>query len=147
LTKIKDFDIYIDDFGYSYSALAGFRSKIPYRIGRNSQGFGFLNHYEVPLDPNMQLIERRLKLLKLLGIDLSLDEIPKPYMEINGELISNSLHKFGNSDSEYCVVQPFAGWKAKNWGLDKYCRVVGEFSNYSGLMPVFIGSRDEHPFY
>jgi ADP-heptose:LPS heptosyltransferase len=143
LKKLQDFDLYIDDSGYAYSALAGFRSKIPYRIGRNFQGFGFLNHYEVPLDFNVQLIERRLKLLRPFGIKLTLNDIPKPYMNINQDIISRVRDKFGISKREYFVVQPFAGWEAKNWGLGKYCQVTKDFASLTGLLPVFIGSTAE----
>ncbi len=145
LQKLKEFDLYIDDSGYSYTALAGFRSKIPYRIGRNFQGFGFLNHREFPLDFNVQLIERRLKLLQPFGLKLSLKDIPKPYMKISPEIITAARTKFGISSSDYFAVQPFAGWEAKNWGLDKYCQVTREFSIFSGLLPVFIGSPAEQP--
>jgi ADP-heptose:LPS heptosyltransferase len=53
--------------------------------------------------------------------------------------------QFGISTTDYFVVQPFAGWEAKNWGLDKYCQVTQEFSSLTGLLPVFIGSPVEQP--
>jgi heptosyltransferase I len=143
INKLKEYDIYIDDSGYAFSALAGFRAKAPFRIGRNFQGFGFLNHFESPLDSNMQLIERRLKPLYPLGIRLTLADIPKPYFSINIERIKSAQDRQSIPSGNYFTVQPFTGWNSKNWGLNKYCRIVLSFSQTSGLTPVFVGSESE----
>jgi len=141
--KIGDFDIYIDDTGYAFTAIAGFQAKIPIRIGRNFQGFGFLNHFEFPLDPNSQLIERRLKILKVFGMDLNLSDISKPYFKIEQSIRDTVLNECGLANLSYFTVQPFGGWEAKNWGIGRYCHVVKQFAMESGLMPVFLGSEME----
>ena len=145
INKLKGYDIYIDDSGYAFSALAGFRAEVPFRIGRNFQGFGFLNHFESPYDSNRQLIERRLKPLYPLGIRLSLADIPKPYFSINIERVKSAQDKLSIPFENYFTVQPFTGWNSKNWGLEKYCSIISGFSQKSGLIPVFIGSESERP--
>jgi ADP-heptose:LPS heptosyltransferase len=145
IDKLRSYDIYIDDSGYAFTALAGFYSKIPYRVGRNFQGFGFLNHYEEPLNANMQLIERRLKPLQFVGIKISLADIPKPYLKIDMERYKSIQNQFEIPSGEYYTVQPFTGWSAKNWGLEKYCSIAGQFSKRSGLVAVFLGSEAERP--
>jgi heptosyltransferase I len=156
INQLKRFDIYIDDSGAAYSAVAGYRAKIPYRIGRNSQAFGFLYHFDTPNDFNMQLIERRLKLLEPFGERLSLGDIQKPFMQIAKDTLNITLLESSLLDVAYFTVQPYAGWAAKNWGLDKYCYAARQFAAISKLMPVFIGSSqekkliaesiDKHPF-
>jgi len=140
---LRLFDIYMDDSGYAFTALAGFLAKIPLRVGRNFQGLGFLNHFEVPLDQNSQLIERRLKLLKVFGVNLSLDDIPKPYFKVDANVRDAILRQYGLSHLNYFTVQPFAGWEAKNWGMDRYVRTATIFASRSGLQPVFVGSASE----
>jgi len=143
IQKLHEFDIYIDDSGYAFTAITGFRAKIPLRLGRNFQGFGFLNHFEFPLDPNTQLINRRLKLLGVFGIALTLNDISKPYFRVDTTMRVLALNEHGLSGSSYFTVQPFAGWEAKNWGIDKYCRVSKQFAKDTGLTPVFLGSHSE----
>jgi ADP-heptose:LPS heptosyltransferase len=145
IDKLKKYDIYIDDSGYAFSALSGFFAKIPFRVGRNFQGFGFLNHYESPHDENMQLIERRLKPLKYLGINISLTDIVKPYFKLDPKRCKIVRDQIGIPSGEYFTIQPLTGWSAKNWGLEKYCKIVDEFSTLSGLNAVFLGSNSERP--
>jgi ADP-heptose:LPS heptosyltransferase len=141
--RLRKFDIYVDDSGYAFTAIAGFLAKIPLRIGRNFQGFGFLDHFEVPLDRNSQLIERRLKLLKVFGVKLSLNDVPKPYFKVDAHVRDAILRQHGLSHLKYFTIQPFAGWDAKNWGIDKYCMVSKLFASYSGMTPVFLGADYE----
>ena len=143
IRRLRDFDIFLDDSGYAFTAIAGFRAKIPLRVGRNFQGLGFLNHFEFPLDPNSQLIHRRLKPLRVFGIDLTLNDIPKPYFNFDPILRLSILKEFGLSGLDYFTIQPFAGWEAKNWGIDRYGRVAKQFAEDSGLTPVFLGSQSE----
>jgi ADP-heptose:LPS heptosyltransferase len=143
IEKLSGYDIFFDDAGYALTAIAGYKAKIPLRLGRNSQGFGFLNHYEFPYDQNSQLIERRLKLLRPFGVFLSLRDVYKPYFKIDAEIARKYLLELGLGGMGYFTVQPFAGWESKNWGIDKYCQVAKEFSEKSGLLPVFWGSEKD----
>jgi len=143
IEKLSGYDIYFDDAGYAFTAIAGFKAHIPLRLGRNSQGFGFLNHFEIPYALNSQLIEKRLKLLNPFGIFLSLKDIHKPYFKIDAEIARRFLVELGIDKADYFTVQPFAGWDSKNWGIDKYCQVIKKFSETSGLLPVLWGSEKE----
>ncbi len=143
LERLSNFDIYIDDSGYAFTSIAGYLAHIKFRVGRNFQGFGFLNHFEQPYGTNTQLIERRLTLLSPLNIKLKLKDIQKPFFLIEDKAISQCQSKYGLLGSKYYTVQMFAGWAAKNWGIDNYLYVVNEFSKTSGFTPVFIGSESE----
>jgi ADP-heptose:LPS heptosyltransferase len=143
IQNMQKYDIYVDDSGYAFTSLAGYRAKIPLRIGRNFQGLGFLNHFEYPLDTDTQLIVRRLKLLRTFDLELSLNDICKPYFTIDINIRAKVQREYGIAELNYFTVQPFAGWAAKNWGIDRYCRVARHFVSQSNLMPVFLGSQEE----
>jgi ADP-heptose:LPS heptosyltransferase len=142
--KAQKFDIYIDDSGYIFSAIAGFKANIPLRIGRNNQGFGFLNHYEYPYDFDENLTFKKLMLLKPLGIQATQRQDYRPVIDISDTFAKKVLHshKMGDLDNCYFVVFPFAGWKAKNWDANKFSYVISEFYKYSKLMPVLLGGSN-----
>ncbi len=147
IDKIKqaDYDIFVDDSGYTFTALVGLLSKIPLRIGRNQQGFGFLYHYDFPYDGDSHIIKRKFKLLEPLNITTSSDSDLRPVLVISNSPISimkNNLKQFENKKG-YFTITPFTGWKAKNWDIDKYIFITNKFAEYSGLLPVFLGGPDD----
>jgi ADP-heptose:LPS heptosyltransferase len=135
------FDISIDDSGYGFSSTVSFLAGIPLRIGRNVQGFGFFNHFEFPYDNNSHLLEKRLILLKPLGILAQNSEKLIPSISIPPGKVSEVKQKYGlNIElSSYFTVQPYGGWSSKNWDDIKFSEVIGRFALTSGLTPVFIG--------
>lgn len=143
--KNAGYDICIDDSGLAFSSLVAAYAKIPLRIGRNTQGFGFVNHYEIPYDFDGHLVKKRFAMLKPLGINFPSDKDLIPEIVVNSESRQALLEKLGieNIKSGYFTVQPFAGWKAKNWNNRKFSRVVTDFATISDLRPVFIGGPDD----
>lgn len=139
--KRTGYDIYIDDSGYTFTALVGFLSKIPLRIGRNQQGFGFLYHYDFPYDFNGHLIKKKFALLKPFGISVLNDADILPQLNISSEFANRVLSKidFDFTRFKYFTCFPCAGWSAKNWKLDQFISVVNDFSAHSNLIPVFLG--------
>ena len=137
----KKFDLYIDDAGYIYSAFVGILARIPFRIGRNTQGFGFLNHYEYPYDFNGHLVGKKLKLLQPLGIELSGIVSLIPQIMISDKMIGLVSDKTGVDlqKSKYFTVMPFAGWSTKNWDNDKFAFIINEFASYTNAFAIFIG--------
>lgn len=136
------FDVCIDDSGYAFTAVTCFLAGIPFRVGRNSQGFGFLYHYEYPYEFSEQLIEKRLRLLKPLGISaLNVDDL-FPNIVIPEGMLEPVIKKC-RLEKDYFTIQPFGGWDAKNWGEDKIAMVADRFASVSALTPVFIGGPGE----
>ncbi len=139
--KDREFDISIDDSGNGFSSAASFLAGIPFRIGRNAQGFGFFNHYESPSDYKSHLVAKRLSSLKPLGILTDNTEDLFPSISISPERVSDVArkHRFKIEPSRYFTVQPYGGWSAKNWDDTKFAEVIEKFALYTGLAPVFIG--------
>ena len=143
--KDAQYDICIDDSGLAFSSLTAARARIPLRIGRNMQGFGFLNHYEVPYDFDAHLIKKRFAMLKPLGIAIPDDKELIPKIKVAPDSRRSLLAKYNllNIEPGYFTIQPLAGWQAKNWDNRKFAKVVTEFAEISGLRPVFIGGPDD----
>ena len=139
------FDICVDDSGCAFTSVVGLLAGIPYRVGRNGQGFGFLYHYEYPYDFNAQLIEKRLRLLEPLGIAIDDPDDLFPSITVPRDLLPPVIKKcrLENENREYITVQPFGGWAAKNWDIDKFAQVVDDFAAATGVVPIFVGGPDD----
>jgi heptosyltransferase II len=147
LNKIRraSYDIYIDDSGYAFSSMLGIWANIPLRIGRNQQGFGYLNHYDYPYDFNGHLIKKKIDLLKPLGIISANSENDIPRIVIPKALTEKVLLKaqIDPLEARYFTCSPFAGWHSKNWDVEKFAYVVNEFAAYAKSIPVFIGGEND----
>lgn len=140
--RSRRFDIMIDDSGFGFSALAGFLTGIPLRIGRNTQGYGFLYHREVAYGENVHLVRKRLDLLKLLNIETS--ESNRARIIVTEERARLACEKLGIGAGEhFFTVQPYAGWDAKNWEDSKIAEVTAGFARLSNLRPVLIGGASD----
>ena len=147
LRSLRDrkFDIMVDDSGVGFAAIYGFRAGIPLRIGRNTQGYGFLNHFDLPEDANCQLIEKRMRLLQPLGIINEPERTIAGALSISGRLIQDTLHRFALKDRRYFTVQPNGCWEAKNWPLERMAEVAGRLALLSQMKTVLLGSdRDRN---
>lgn len=142
------YDVCLDDAGTAFTTLMAFGARIPFRIGRNGQGLGFLNHKSVPLEFNANLYQKRLRMLRVLGIekyeesDWSADHLELP--EVTQSQLAAKTND-GRPLPAYFTVQAFAGWRAKNWTNQAFAESIDKISAFSGLMPVFIGSSNDSP--
>jgi ADP-heptose:LPS heptosyltransferase len=140
--RARHFDILIDDSGCGFSALVGALARIPLRIGRDTQGFGFLYHSEMPYNENEHLVEKRLRLLRPLGIESTHPE--RLRIAIDSTSVERACAKIELAEQEkFFTVQPYAGWAAKNWQDEKIVAVVNGFARETGLTPVFIGGSSD----
>jgi ADP-heptose:LPS heptosyltransferase len=136
--RARHFNLLVDDSGYGFSALVGVLARIPLRIGRDTQGFGFLYHSETPYNENEHLVEKRLRLLRSLGIESTRPE--RLQIAIERTPAERTCAKLELARHEkFFTIQPYAGWSAKNWQDEKIAAVVDGFAKETGLTPVFIG--------
>jgi heptosyltransferase-2 len=144
LSKGK-FDVCIDDSGSAFTTVTCFLAGIPFRVGRNSQGFGFLFHYEYPYDFNESLTRKKLTLLEPLGIFVKDIESFIQTIQVSEDQLRMAMERCGLEfgRSNYFTVQPFGGWEAKSWGIENFAYVVDNFASKTGLIPVFIGGRSD----
>ncbi len=139
----RNFTLMIDDSGSGFTTLIGALAGIKIRIGRNSQGYGFLNHYDFAPDSDCQLIQKRLKLLWPLGIVARNQNSVLNTIAVDDALANDCLGLYGLAPGEYFTVQPNGGWRAKNWPQAHFATVVAELSRQSGLLPVLLGADQD----
>jgi ADP-heptose:LPS heptosyltransferase len=140
--RARQFDILIDDSGFGFSALVGALARIPLRIGRDTQGFGFLYHSETPFNENEHLVGKRLRLLRSLGIESTHPE--RLRIAVDSTSVEKTCAKIELAGQEqFFTLQPYAGWAAKNWQKEKIVAVVNGFMRETGLTPVFIGGSTD----
>lgn len=139
------YDLSFDNSGYAFSSYVTFKAGIPLRIGRNVQGFGFLNHFEYPVYRNRNLLKIRLSMLEPLGIKVVDADSMFPWLEIREADIEKVRRNCGldGPGKYYFTVQPFGGWESKNWGDDKIASVVDSISSEYNMTAAFIGGPDE----
>jgi heptosyltransferase II len=134
----RRFDLMIDDSGTGFTAVSGAVARIPLRIGRDTQGYGFLYHAEFPYDENGHLINKKIRILRTLGIEEAQSHgVRLPVDESTFRAVACKLGI--DTELKFFTVQPYAGWEAKNWQMGKFVAVVNGFVKVSGLRPIFLG--------
>lgn len=141
--RSRSFTLMIDDSGSGFTTVIGAWAGIRARIGRNSQGFGFLNHYDFAPDDNCQLISKRLKLLRPLGIASPNQSSICGVIQVDKARSAECLQRCGLVARRYFTVQPNGGWRAKNWPASHMATVVAEVSRRTGWEPVLVGSNTD----
>jgi len=140
------YDKYCDDSGTAFTSLVGWRSQIPFRVGRNGQGLGFLNHVTLPHDFNTNLTDKRARLVQTLGnFQIQLEDFSSQHIAISGDRYSVISEKlcFDLLNVNFVTVQAFAGWPSKDWDLKKVLELLQSFCSRTGLTPVMIGSESD----
>ncbi len=147
LETIRDrhFDCMVDEAGSGFSAMIGALARIPYRLGRNAQGYGFLHHVELPYEDEGHLVDRKVRSLAAMGISLEDFSELSPTIRVKAEEAQHAVEQAGiPSDCQgFFTVQPYSGWTAKEWSDKKFAEVVEKFGSVAGLTPVFIGSSED----
>lgn len=145
LQKLRDggFTLLIDDSGAGFTSLMGALARIPTRIGRNSQGYGFLNHFDFAADSNGQLLQKRLKLLQPLGIAPRDCQTVRNAIAVGDSLSTRCRERYGLRRHGYLTVQPIGGWRAKSWPASHVTVFVSGISRQTGLLPVLLGAAGE----
>ncbi len=140
--RARKFDLLVDDSGSGFSTVVGALTRIPLRVGRNTQGFGFFHHVEVPYGQNEHLVEKKLRLLRALGIESADRE--KLRIAVDNKVAQEVCWRIGLSEEErFFTIQPFAGWAAKNWHEGRFASVVNGFARETDLTPVLVGGSDD----
>jgi len=151
----KNYDLCIDLTGKYTTALFAMAGGFKYSIGLNYNGFGFC--YSKFIDTDTQhtaghLSEKYLNVIRegLVVSDIEYANLMsedgiKNVLSIDENSVRKSeeiLYAIGIDDNEdYIVIQPTAGWKAKEWSTEKYWRLCGKLSeNYK---TVLIGSEND----
>lgn len=149
----KNYDLCIDLTGKYTTALFTIAGGFKYSIGLNYNGFGFC--YSKFIDTDTQHTSGHLseKYLNVIRDGLCVSEFESEKITdtdgLKNVLITdeNSVWKSKeilnangiDHNEEYIVIQPSAGWKAKEWSPEKYSELCGDLSENNRV--VLIGSE------
>lgn len=86
-----------------------------------------------------------LDLIKFAGLDVNTPTIVQPrFQKEEITTLENFMDKTGLHKREYFIIAPFAKFgEAKEWYLQGFIDVSIEIQRKTGLIPVFVGTKDE----
>ncbi len=149
LARLREqgYDLVVDDTSSALSALTCWRVRIKRRVGNTTHGYGFLYHCAAHCRFNDELLLRRLKLIRACGIAAFQEEDFSPSnlrsLQPHFDSAATIEPRLRASKDGYFTVQPYAGWRAKDWDDAALAETVSAFARRTGLMPVLIGSADD----
>jgi lipopolysaccharide heptosyltransferase I len=129
------YDLVIDAQGLTKSALLGWLSGAPRRIGYGGQWGREMSRWfnNEPVHTNApHAVDRMLQLLSPLGIEsprvrFSIPESPVDRLWVETVIRETEL------GSGFAVVHPGAGWPSKRWPLDRFAAVTRYLGSHRGL--------------
>jgi lipopolysaccharide heptosyltransferase I len=135
--KSYKFDIAIDPQGLTKSALLGWMSGAPNRVGAKGQWGRELSPWlnnRLVRPSSTHVVERSMELLEEIGIEqskirfeLPLDAVADKF--IDRWLIEKSLNRFA-------VINPGGSWASKRWENERFGSVASHLFNEHGLKTV-----------
>lgn len=142
--RCEDFDIVIDPQGLTKSAMLGWLSGAPKRIGIKGR-WGrelspWLNNTLVETISD-HVVDRSLELLGELDIQSPQVEFNLPTVDESNQKIDQWLgnHKLGS----FAVINPGASWRSKRWETDRFGDVANYLYKQHGLRTVITWAGNE----
>jgi heptosyltransferase I len=124
------FDLCIDFQGLLKSALFGYFSGAPRRLGfpgqmcREPLSAVFTNVHGPIVDPRAHVVDQSVELLQALGVATTERHFTIPLTEADEHFAERVWRELGlSSDVPVVVLWPGAAWKTKQWGELNYARL------------------------
>lgn len=147
LRKIKYDKAYILKRSFS-SALLCFFAGIKERIGYDTEGRGLLLTKKVKYNTKKHESLCFLDVLEADNIEIKDNYLENWIQDENKQKAENLLKSHGVKPGEqYAVVSASASNESKIWGTDNFARVIEYLSNKKGIIPVFIGAKQDSKIY
>lgn len=95
----------------------------------------FINTVNVSMKEESHVVDRFLALLRPLGID-------RPEVSFRIPVIPESEHKIAvyvekeNLEKGYAVILPYAGWRSRQWSMERYGQVASNLYGQFGVKTV-----------
>lgn len=138
--RAKCFDVSLDPQGLTKSAMIGWLSKAPQRIGLGKPWAGELAPwtYTQTIAPQREhIVPRSLELLQpwLSEIAEVRFDVPIP---ASARITVDDFLERAHLGCGYLIVNPSASWKSKCWNLDRFGSVAKELGRQFGLTTVVV---------
>jgi lipopolysaccharide heptosyltransferase I len=146
--KSYSFDIAIDPQGISKSALLGWLSGAPKRIGAKGRWGRELSTYlnnELMEPRSSHVVDRSMEILSLIGIpnnEVSRSEMELPVCQSSLKSIRTQIGELGIT-KEFVLINPGGSWASKRWEMDRFGAVASYLKRHQGLMSVVVWAGEE----
>jgi heptosyltransferase-2 len=121
VVRIRGYDVALVPHRSLRSALIIFFSGIPLRIGFDRSELKWAFNRVIPHRWDLHEVDRNLSLLSPLGVPHPEREL---FLPISEEERRETLKKFGLTEGEYLVINPFANFPLKEWHLEGWKRLI-----------------------
>ncbi len=144
--RSKPFDIAFDPQGLLKSAIVGFLSGAPVRIGfdssqaRERAWWLLTDRVRATKD---HLVDRHLQLLEPLGVEQQKVEFGMKVTDESREWCDAVLSRHGLQRDGFAVINPGAGWESRRWPPDRFGKVAQALWEQHGLKSIIVWSGDE----
>lgn len=142
----KNFDIVYDPArgeGIMEHSIIMFLSGIPYRIGFEKDGCGFLYNIKRKFLPDVPILKQNLLLLEQIGIHSTDTTIHICLPEKDIEFVK---HLIKNEKTFFVVIHPEATWHAKYrcWPIENFVEIAKRIiSNYYEIKVIILGGKED----
>ncbi len=146
--KSYQFEVAIDPQGITKSAMLGWLSAAPTRIGiRGRWGrelSPFLNNRLVETK-SLHVVDRSIELLAPLGIENCKFKDWQPGLPVCPYSLRAMESKLdqGIIDSRFVLINPGGSWASKRWEMDRFGSVASYLKRQHGLTSVIVWAGDE----
>lgn len=146
--KSYSFDVAIDPQGITKSAMLGWLSGAPTRIGIRGRWGRELSPYlnnRLVETKSMHIVERSVELLVELGIANRGFQNLQLGFPVCAKSLNSIEHQLANvRDGErFVLINPGGSWASKRWEMDRFGSVASYLKRHHGLTSIIVWSGDE----
>lgn len=142
------FDIAIDPQGITKSAMLGWLSGAPTRIGGRGRWGRELSPYlnNLLVEPEAShVVDRSLEILSAIGIQqtqASTSDLALPICPASNAMIESELATL-NVNERFVVINPGGSWASKRWEMDRFGAVANYLKQTCDLTSVVVWAGEE----
>ena len=136
------FDIAIDFTSNFKTISLLLKTNIPYRVGTNTIGLGFLFSKNVK-KPNGHLIKQYFSFVRSFGIEYHNNK-PKYFISEKEKETSKEWIIKHNIKKPIIVIHISAGWEAKRWNIKNFNKII---NNFPKINFIIIGAKEDEFLY
>ncbi|MCK9613948.1 MAG: glycosyltransferase family 9 protein [Candidatus Omnitrophica bacterium] len=147
LLKSKNFDLGIDLRGDIRNIIFFlFLPKVKYTLSYDRTGGAYLLSKPVFFDASLHIIQRKINLLKQIGIEKIDKKIQIYYCREDIKKAEEVFESYGLRKNDFfAIIHPGASQNKRLWSLNRYAKVADFIKNKYAWYIILTGSKEEAP--
>lgn len=140
------YDLIVDLTDGDRSAILGYLSGAPIRLGYNADGFirGILyTHMVSASHDRLHNVEYQLEAVRSLGLPIVEKRLDLRWSKEEEEFIEKWITTNGLSNRPFVTIHPGGRWWFKQWPLERFSKLAEILWDNYGLETVFLGGQKE----